>query len=205
MAKSTGNVVDLETAIAKYGGMPLRLLFLRAHYRAPIEYSAELVEEAAEAYRRIVRFLERARPEGADPDPAYLDRFREAMDDDFGTPEAVAVVFDAVREGNRLLDAGEDASHIAATVAELIEVLGITVEAASDDAGLDREAVESIARDFDVAPGSDVIETLDRLLEARTAARENRDFQTADAIRDRLAAVGIAVEDKADGSRWVRT
>ena len=205
MAKSTGNVVDLETAIAKYGGMPLRLLFLRAHYRAPIEYSAELVEEAAEAHRRIVRFLERARPEGADPDPAYLDRFREAMDDDFGTPEAVAVVFDAVREGNRLLDAGEDASHIAATVAELIEVLGITVEAPSDDAGLDREAVESIARDFDVAPGSDVIETLDRLLEARTAARENRDFQTADAIRDRLAAVGIAVEDKADGSRWVRT
>jgi cysteinyl-tRNA synthetase len=65
--------------------------------------------------------------------------------------------------------------------------------------------VESVARDFDVAPGSDVTETLDRLLEARTAARENRDFQTADAIRDRLAAVGIAVEDKADGSRWVRT
>src|SRR5690606_25228858 len=112
---------------------------------------------------------------------------------------------DAVREGNRLLDAGEDASHIAATVAELIEVLGITVEAPSDDAGLDREAVESIARDFDVAPGTDVIETLDRLLEARTAARENRDVQPADAIGDRLAAVGIAVEDKADGSRWVRT
>src|SRR5690606_16061825 len=83
MAKSTGNVVDLATALDTYGGMPLRLLFLRAHYRAPIEYSAELVEEAAEAYRRIERLLERVPPTDAEADPGVLDAFREAMDDDF--------------------------------------------------------------------------------------------------------------------------
>jgi cysteinyl-tRNA synthetase/tRNA G18 (ribose-2'-O)-methylase SpoU len=120
MAKSTGNVVGLEEALDAYGGMPLRLLFLRAHYRAPIEFSPELVEEAAEAFRRIERLLERIPETDAEPAEWVLARFEEAMDDDFGTPEAVAVLFDAVREANRLLDEGKDAAPLVAAVREVV-------------------------------------------------------------------------------------
>ena len=114
MAKSTGLVVDLASILATRGGRALRMLYLRAHYRSPIEYSDELLDEAAEALDRLDRF--RARTQAADPDEAALERFRAAMDADFATSEALSVLFDLVRDGNRMLDNGEDASAIAGAV-----------------------------------------------------------------------------------------
>src|SRR5690606_30967622 len=156
---STGNVVDLATALDTYGGMPLRLLFLRAHYRAPIEYSADLVEEAAEAYRRIGRLLERVPPADVQPDAGVLDAFREAMDDDFGTPEAVAVLFDTIRDANRRLDDGGEADGLVAAVREIVTVRGL--DAGDSSGGLDAEAIRAVAAEFGVEVGGDIEAAID--------------------------------------------
>ncbi|HLU52138.1 MAG TPA: cysteine--tRNA ligase [Acidimicrobiia bacterium] len=202
MAKSTGNVVDLATALDTYGGMPLRLLFLRAHYRAPIEYSADLVEEAAEAYRRIGRLLERVPPADVQPDAGVLDAFREAMDDDFGTPEAVAVLFDTIRDANRRLDDGGEADGLVAAVREIVTVLGL--DAGDSSGGLDEEAIRAVAAEFGVEVDGDIEAAIDELLSVRAEARKARDFATADAVRESLSQVGVVVEDTPDGARWLR-
>jgi cysteinyl-tRNA synthetase len=202
MAKSTGNIVDLPTALDTYGGMALRLLFLRAHYRAPIEFSEELVEAAVESHRRISRLLERVPVTDAAPDRQVLDGFIAAMDDDFGTPAALGVVFDAVRDANRILDEGGDAGPMVAAVREVLDVLGL--DAGTDHEVVDDRAVRAVATAFDVRSEGEIDTVLSALLAARARAREERDFATADRIRDRLASVGIVVEDTPDGARWLR-
>jgi cysteinyl-tRNA synthetase len=202
MAKSTGNIVDLPTALDTYGGMALRLLFLRAHYRAPIEFSEELVEAAVESHRRISRLLERVPVTDAAPDRQVLDGFIAAMDDDFGTPAALGVVFDAVRDANRILDEGGDAGPMVAAVREVLDVLGL--DAGTDHEVVDDQAVRAVATAFDVRSEGEIDTVLSALLAARARAREERDFATADRIRDRLASVGIVVEDTPDGARWLR-
>ena len=202
MAKSVGNVIDLAEAIDTYGGMALRLLFLRAHYRAPIEYSPELVEEAADSYRRIQRLLERSPETDADPDDGLMVGFREAMDDDFGTPAALGMLFDGVREANRLLDGGASADGAVAAVRTMVDVLGLDEPAPEPD--VDAGAVAEVAASFGVDADGDVGAVVEALLERRSAARVEKDFATSDAIRDRLADVGIVVEDTADGARWLR-
>ncbi|MCZ6457515.1 MAG: cysteine--tRNA ligase, partial [Actinobacteria bacterium] len=122
MAKSTGLVVDLASIIESHGGRALRMLYLRAHYRSPIEYSDVLLSEAAESLERLDRFRKRAT--SGVPDEIVLDRFREAMDDDFGTPQAISLLFDLVRDGNRLLDEGGEASAVAGAVETIVTVLG---------------------------------------------------------------------------------
>ncbi|HEU4895219.1 MAG TPA: cysteine--tRNA ligase, partial [Acidimicrobiia bacterium] len=122
MSKSTGQIVDLEEILDTHGGRALRMLYARAHYRSPIEYSKELIAEAEESLERLDRFRERVEP--GEPDAQALARFSEAMDDDFGTPQAVSLMFDLIREGNRILDEGGDASGIAGAVAVIVEVLG---------------------------------------------------------------------------------
>jgi len=185
MAKSTGHVIDLAEIIRRAGGRALRMLYVRAHYRSPIEFSDELLSDAAEALDRLDRFRRRA--VAGPPDEAALGRFREAMDDDFGTPRAMSVLFDLVREGNRLLDEGASAGSLAGAVEEIVGVLGL------DDAS-DREAPPPALSDDEVR----------RLVEERDRARAERRFDDADAIRDRLGAVGVGLEDGPDGARWLR-
>ena len=121
------------------------------------------------------------------------------MDDDFGTPQAVSLLFDLVREGNRLLDSGEDASAIAGAVEEIVGVLGL------DDAS---EAIEStidlsaLAGGFDVTGDTD--EIVAALIGLREEARSERRFEDADAIRDGLDEAGVILEDGPDGTRWLR-
>ena len=203
MAKSTGNVVDLRSAIDRFGGMPIRLLFLRAHYRAPIEYSDALVEEAGEAYRRIERLLDRAPDTSAEPSPGVLDAFADCMNDDFSTPGAVGVLFDAVRDANRLLDEGENAGALVAAINEMVSVLGLD-GAPEDGDQVDGAALASLASDMGVEPVGETSAIVESLLEVRAKARAAKDFATSDAIRDGLASVGINVEDTPDGARWIR-
>jgi len=198
MAKSTGKLIGLAEAIAEYGGPTLRLFYLRAHYRSPLEYSDESLEGAAASIDRIRRFLRRApRAVGDSPDPGAVARFTEAMDDDFGTPQALAIVFDAIAEANRSLDAGEDAADMVAAVHELLEVLGLE----PGDADGDEARVAALAIELGLPP-ADFEATMRAVLAARTDARAQRDFARSDLIRDRLAAVGIVVEDTPDGPRW---
>ncbi len=197
MAKSTGLVVDLATIIETYGGRALRMLYLRAHYRSPIEYSEDLLGEATEALDRLDRFRERVAP--GEPDEAALERFRQAMDDDFGTPQAVSLLFDLVREGNRLLDGGRDASALAGAVEVIVDVLGIDDARGPSTGELD---VSDVAERFGVeGRGVDAIEALVKL---RNRARSERRFEEADAIREALASVGVLLEDGPDGTRWLR-
>ena len=184
MSKSTGNLVDLHSVLAAHGGRGLRMLYARAHYRSPIEYSEELLADAEESLDRLDRFRERAT--AGTPDAGAIDRFRAAMDDDFGSPQAVSLLFDLVREGNRLLDGGEDASSIAAAVEEIVSVLGLDdAEPAPVGSGLDDDEIEVM------------------LMERETARTERR-FAHADEIRDRLTAAGVILEDGPDGTRWIR-
>jgi cysteinyl-tRNA synthetase len=186
MSKSTGHVIDLAVAIEEFGGVAVRLLYLRAHYRSPLEFSEALVGEAKDALDRIRRVLERAPLDAAiEPDSTVLDRFRVAMDDDFGTPDAIGVLFDAVREANRLIDSGGDPASIVAAVDEIVEVLGIRPP--ERDAGEGEENAR-----------------IDALVAERDRARAARDFATSDRIRDELAAMGVSIEDGAGGTRWHR-
>jgi cysteinyl-tRNA synthetase len=197
MAKSTGLLVDLASIAEKHGGRALRLLFLRAHYRSPIEYSDELLAEAEDALDRLQRFRDRATP--GDPDPASLDRFREVMDEDFATPEAMSLLFDLVRDGNRALDEGRDASALAGAVEEIVEVLGL------DDAALPAETSLDLG-DLPSRFGleGEGAEVIDRLIDLRAKAREERRFEDADAIRLGLEEAGVVLEDGPDGTRWLR-
>jgi cysteinyl-tRNA synthetase len=198
MAKSTGLVVDLATIIESHGGRALRLLYLRAHYRTPIEYSEDLLVEAVEALDRLDRFRERVT--SGEPDPEALERFRTAMDDDFGTPQAVSLLFDLVREGNRVLDAGGEAASLAGAVQVIVDVLGID-DAREPTAG-DLDLSEVAGRFGVDGRGVDAIEAL---VELRNRARSEKRFDEADAIREALASAGVLLEDGPDGTRWLRS
>ncbi|HJQ91186.1 MAG TPA: cysteine--tRNA ligase [Acidimicrobiia bacterium] len=197
MAKSTGVLVDLASITRKHGGRALRLLLLRAHYRSPIEYSDELLAESEDALDRLQRFRERATP--GEPDPEAINRFREVMEDDFGTPLAVSLLFDLVRDGNRQLDEGGDVESIAGAVETIVGVLGL------DDASLPVEETLDLgdlpSRFGLEGDGHDVV---DRLVELRAVARDERRFDDADAIRDGLEKAGVTLEDGPDGTRWLR-
>ncbi len=185
MAKSTGHVIDLASIIESHGGRALRMLFLRAHYRSPIEYSDVLLSEAAEALDRLDRFRERATP--GVPEENALERFREAMDDDFGTPQAISLLFDLVRDGNRLLDEGGEVSAMAGAVESIVDVLGL------DDASGPASGEQALT-DAEV----------DALVAERNLARSERRFDDADAIRKSLDDQGVSLEDGPHGTRWLR-
>ena len=202
MSKSTGILIGLETAIQQYPAMGIRLFYLRAHYRRPLEFSEELIEDAVGALHRLWAFRRRVpsgTPGGADS--GSLERFQVAMDDDFNTPEALGVLFDVVREGNRALDAGEDATGWAAAFDEITQVLGLEAPATEVDDLLEGLAVLGLSYGVEAAEPSELISAL---LTRREEARSEGRFEESDRIRDELETLGIAVEDTPDGPRWHR-
>ena len=190
MSKSVGNVIGLVDALDTYGPNVLRLFLMSAHYRSPVDFTEARLADARTGFDRWQQFIRATRdvtdaPAQADFVADARRRFSEAMDDDLATPAAQAALFDLVRDGNRSLEQGDRAAAAAArdTLEELAGVLGFTF--AGDAAG---EAL--------VGP---LVQTL---LDLRMEARQRRDFTTADAIRARLADLGVVVEDSADGARW---
>jgi cysteinyl-tRNA synthetase len=201
MSKSEGNVIGLLDLLAAYRPEAVRLFYLRAQYRQPIEYAPELLTEADAALDRLWAFRRRMGPVSVPPDAAAIEAFRAAMDDDFNTAGAIGALFDAVREGNRLLDSGEDAAPIAAAYDAIAAVLALDEPAAT----LEDLAAEVLRIGALVGiSGLGVDDALGALLERRTAARTTRDFATSDLIRGELAAIGIVLEDGADGTTWHR-
>lgn len=201
MAKSTGMVVGLLDLLDRYPPEAVRLFYLRVHYRQPIDFGEEAIADAAAAVERLWAFRRRAGAADAAPDSDALERFTEAMDDDFNTARAMAVLFDVVREGNRHLDAGEEAGAYVAAFDELTGVLGLV----ESRAGLDdlAEALSEVAAGFGVgamAPG----DAVEALIRRRADARAAREWAVADGVRDRLAEIGIVLEDGADGTTWHR-
>jgi cysteinyl-tRNA synthetase len=203
MAKSTGLVVDLLGALEAYPPMALRLFYLRTHYRRPVDFTEDALEDAAAALGRLWAFRRRFQgsPEAVALASA-LDRFQEFMDDDFDTAGALSVLFELVREGNSRLDAGEPVQAWVAAFDEMVGVLGLAEpRAALDDL---TPALGRLAARFGLDAGGDPATLVDRLVELREVARASRDWARSDELRDALHEVGIVVEDAAGGTRWHR-
>lgn len=199
MSKSLGNSLLVPEVLKRVRGIELRFYMVSAHYRSHVEFSFDALDEAAQGFRRIENFLERAQPEVEEALQRHEtgdlpDAFVAAMDDDLGTPAAVAVIHDLVREGNSAL-AAEDSNvaGIAAQVRAMLSVLGL-------DPADPAWATAGGADDEKLRGAVDVLITA--LLEDRAAARAAKDWARADAIRDRIKAAGIEIEDTPSGPKW---
>jgi cysteinyl-tRNA synthetase len=194
MSKSLGNTLSIPSVLQRVSGAELRFYMVAAHYRSHVEFSFEALDEAAAGYQRIVSFLDRVGDDADRASDELPEAFCAAMDDDLGTPAAVAVLYDAVREGNRLLAAGEDATAAGAAVGAMLDVLGVHPHdpAWAGTGGSGAEERLTAAVDALVAG----------LLEERAQARADKDWSRADAIRDRIKAAGIEVTDTPDGPTW---
>lgn len=202
MSKSTGHVIDLIEALDTYPPQAVRLFYLRTHYRRPLDFSDEAIADAIASLERIWSFRRR-RPGPVEdaPDAAVLDKMQGFMDDDFDTAGALSVLFELVREGNRRLDAGEDAGALLAAYDEIVGLLGLAEEAIPlDDLA---EPLAALAEQFGI-DGSDPAAAVEGLIAVRSAAREERNWARADEVRDRLADLGVSIEDVRDGTRWHR-
>ena len=203
MSKSTGHIVALDDAIDTHGGAAVRLFYLRAHYRSPLEFSEDLLADAAASLDRLKAFRRRSGDVHADPHPASVQRFVDAMDDDFNTPVALSVLFEVVREGNRWLDRGESADEWVAAFDVIADVLGLDLS----EGGLDDlvDQLGEVVAGAGLEPANDVAAMMDQLLERRWRARADKDWALADDIRDGLSSLGITIEDGADGTTWHRS
>ena len=193
MSKSLGNTLQVHEILKSVRGIELRWYLGGAHYRSMLEYSPEALQEAATNFKRIENFLHRATElVGAQPSPRINSEFTAAMNDDLAVPAALATISENLRLGNQAITDND-------------------IAAVSKNADEIRGALEILGCDpFDVAfassGGSDLTEALDGVIKLalaeRASARERKDFAASDAIRDGLAALGITIEDTAQGPRW---
>ena len=197
MSKSLGNSLMVPAVLERVRAIELRFYIVAAHYRSHVEFSYEALEEAAAGFRRIEHYLSRAADVlGEVPGEGMLcTEFIEAMDDDLGTPAAVAAIYDVVREGNKLLGDGDSAAlrGNAGSVRTMLGVLGL-------DPFDPHWAGVSTQRDERLTAAVNAL--VAGLLEQRAHARAAKDFTTADAIRDRLKQAGIELEDTPSGPKW---
>ncbi len=197
MSKSLGNSLLIPEVLKRVRGIELRYYIVAAHYRSHVEFSFEALDDAAAAFRRIENFLHRAESAiGSVPKHGmWCADFVQAMDDDLGTPAAIAAIHEVVTEGNKHLTAGNRTAVAGsfASVLAMLDVLGLNpADAAFATPTGSDEAKLNAAVDALVAG----------LLEERSAARADQDWARADALRDRIAAAGIEVEDTPDGPKW---
>ena len=186
MSKSLGNFFTIADVLRRFDGESVRLFMLRTQYRSPFNFSDTLLDEARSALRRLYTALDAAGPvpdQAVDWADTRAAAFKAAMDDDFNTPAALAVMFELTTAVNR----GKTAD------AALLKALGATL-------GL----LQTPPRAF--LQGQGVVDEVfvQARIEARAAAKKARDFVLADSIRDELAALGVELKDSPQGTRWVR-
>ncbi len=227
MSKSEGNFILLKDALANVGADVLRMLMMQTHYRSPLDYSPERLEEASASLERIATSIrntdwavEHASDAGGDADAASsmgeaveaaIAGFDAAMDDDFNTAEALGFAFRLAGELNGFIadgvhfgDEAEVAGRARDAIVSMMERFGIDVSGVSgaDGFGIPEGMVE-LAREMAGYEGCEAVEAAEALLERRALARKERDFALADSIRDSISALGVAIEDTPDGARLV--
>ncbi|MEU6538135.1 cysteine--tRNA ligase [Streptomyces sp. NPDC047000] len=197
MSKSLGNSVLVSEMVRTWRPIVLRYYLGTPHYRSMIEYSEESLREAESAFARIEGFMQRVVETAGAVEPAadVPPAFAEAMDDDLGVPQALAVVHTTVRQGNSALAAADKDTAVArlAEVRAMLGVLGLDpLDPGWSGEGTDR--------------GEDLNGVVDSLvglvLQQRESARARKDWATADAIRDQLNRSGLVIEDSPQGPRW---
>ncbi len=188
MSKSLGNFFTVREVLAKYDAEVVRFFIVRAQYRSQLNYSDQHLDDARSALTRLYTALKGMPAQVADIDwnDPHAGRFRDAMDDDFNTPEAVAVLFDLANELNRGKSAGT-----AKLLKSLAGLLGL----------LQRDPDEFLRGDL---PAGWSVEKIETSIAARAAAKKTRNFGESDRIRDELLAAGIVLEDGAGGTTWRR-
>ncbi|MHB1237293.1 MAG: cysteine--tRNA ligase [Gallionella sp.] len=197
MSKSLGNFFTIREVLKKYDAEVLRFFILRAHYRSPLNYSDAHLDDAKGALTRLYTAF-KSGPTAAvgkilkgvspfDWNTPYSNKFKAAMDDDFNTPEAVAVLFDLANEVNRTqsVEAAMQLKTLAGVLGLLQRDAQEFLQGAASEGGLDDGAINA-------------------QIEARTAAKQARNFAEADRIRKELLAAGIVLEDSAAGTTWRR-
>ena len=193
MSKSLGNTLQVTEILKRVRGIELRWYLGSAHYRSMLEYSEAALDESAIAFRRIEAFLHRSvEIVGALPTPVISSAFADAMNDDLAVPTALASISESLRTGNTAVTDGNKAliAQSANEIRGALEVLGCDPFDAA----------------FALSAGADLTEALDGVIQLaltqRAAARERKDFAASDQIRDGLSALGITIEDTAQGPRW---
>ena len=193
MSKSLGNTLQVTEILKRVRGIELRWYLGSAHYRSMLEYSEAALDESATAFRRIEAFLHRSvEVIGALPTPVISSVFADAMNDDLAVPTALASISENLRTGNTAITEGNKAliAQSANEIRGALEVLGCDPFDAA----------------FAQSGGEDLTGALDGVIQLaltqRAAARERKDFAASDQIRDGLSALGITIEDTAQGPRW---
>jgi cysteinyl-tRNA synthetase len=200
MSKSLGNFFTIREVLEKFDAEVVRFFIARAHYRSPLNYSDVHIEDARGALTRLYTALKDVTPDVAplDWNEAHAQRFRAAMNDDFNTPVAIAVLFELASEVNRSRD-----TVLARQLKELAAVLGL----------LQREPrafLQDTPRSSRDLLGKEAAENLtpadiDMMIAARVAAKQAKNYAEADRIRAELLEAGIALEDKPGGlTEWRR-
>ena len=190
MSKSLGNFFTIRDVLQHYDAESVRYFLLTAHYRSQLNYSEENLKLAHSALERLYTALRgtdaKATAAGGEQ---FVEAFKAAMDDDFNTPGALSVLFDMARELNKLkAEQDPQTDAFAARLRELAGVLGLLYQDPETflQAGID----------------DDETKTIEALIAQRNQARANKDWATADAARDKLTAMGVVIEDGANGTTW---
>jgi cysteinyl-tRNA synthetase len=225
MSKSLGNLITIREILSKHSADALRIFIMSSYYRAPLTFTEETLEAAekgADRLRQVARAELKGTKEGPQIDlNSYRNRFIEAMDDDFGTPQALAAIFELSRDINRLNDEGYNVSSAKQLMMELSGILGLTLKSSNHGGQLNSHEVDvqeiaetrgekleklldTIAgiamdrsKDIEIARGY-----INLALAVRRELRKEKQFQQADHIRDKLNSLGIAIEDTPNGAAW---
>ncbi|HKJ22858.1 MAG TPA: cysteine--tRNA ligase [Gammaproteobacteria bacterium] len=215
MSKSLGNFFTVRELLARYKPEVLRFFIINSHYRSPLNYTDGNVDEARAKLDRLYTALRGVEPSGTVDDSGdYARRFFAAMDDDFNTPDALAVLFELARELNRAKEAGDDsrAAELAGQLRGLGQVLGLLQtdpemylrgSPTVINAGVGRWRWTGRPATIGASPAI-TDEQIDELIANREQARRDKNWAEADRIRDELKAQGIVLEDSAKGTTWRR-